>query len=415
MSKEHTEASLKLKAIQKIKESDSFSEQELFIQILEYLAKAEQEEKVIKSTTLAIDILGSNDHRDVSVQDVFIRNKVMNLRKKLNLYYLTEGKDEEHRISIPKGTYKLKITKVEVQTKDKDVLPQNEGKKNKVPLLLTIGVAFFFLSSILLLTILLYGHSSPSKTSLVSYFLDRKKPLNIVVGSRGFYKEYDLKMKRFRMIYDVDVELPTQEKKMNTMKTLNPKRKIASLENDFRHTDTPNLFFAAELHKEWGEAKSASVLKESFFYKNTSSIERNTVFISKLGSGDLFRFYRFFENTNCIFRKGILNTPKNIGHFKLNKNTEVSFKYDGLYNTPQYFLIKKVIAPNGYGVLFLLGSGDKPRDYILSRMYSEEFHQKIIQSFADPKELPNEFELLIEIKNNTQSTVIYNSSTASIE
>ena len=414
MSKEHTEASLKLKAIQKIKESDSFSEQELFIQILDYLAKAEQEDKIIKSTTLAIDILGNEDHRDVSVQDVFIRNKVMNLRKKLNLYYLTEGKEEEHRISIPKGTYKIKITSVEVQSKDKGIAQQNDSKKNKVNLLLTVGLAFFFLSSLFLLGMLLYGHSSPSKTSLVSFFLDRKKPLDIVVGSRGFYKEFDQKIRRFRLIYDVDVELPTQEKKMKALITMNPKRRIASMEDNFRHADIPNLFFAAELHKEWGESKSTSLLKESFFYKNTSTIEQNTVFISKVGSGDLYRFYTFFEKTNCIFKKGILNTPKFISHFALNEKTSISFTYDGLYNTPQYFLIKKVIAPNGHGVLFLLGSGDKPRDYVLSRMYNEVFQEKIIQSFSDPNKLPEEFELLIEIKNNTQATIIYNSSVSSM-
>ncbi len=396
----------KFDAIDRLKQSEKFSNQDLQIKILEYLAKAEEEGKNIKSTTLAIDLLGKSDGANTSVQDAFIRTKVMNLRKDLDLFYLTEGKEEEYKISIPKGAYRLLLSHRNKKNNTTAIPIQTTSKRPRS----------FFMISVLLVVIsmicLVFSYVITQKkgdklSSVVSLFLSKDSPLTIVVGSRGFYREYDTDLERYRFIFDSDVALPSQKSKFKKLEETHKERQIINIADKFRHVDMPNILLATELLKEWWQWGQESFIKESTAVDNAFKIKNNSLFISKMESGDLYDFTVYFEDSRCKFQTGDMNTPIYISHFIMPDSTPIHFYQQGKRNVSQYFLLKKVIAPNDKSILFLLVSNDFARDYVFSHLFDSNLQQDIIGLFEE--KIPDEFELLIKIKNKASHEVIYSS------
>ena len=112
----------KLEAIAALEASQSFPKQTIYFQILRYLVHKENEDVVIKSTTIAIDLLSSKDEKSKNLRDSYVRSKMYNLRKELELFYANEGKSYPVKISIPKGAYKVVFS-----------ASSNDEKENKSP------------------------------------------------------------------------------------------------------------------------------------------------------------------------------------------------------------------------------------------------------------------------------------------
>lgn len=81
------ERNKKLKIIEELKKSKTFPKNEMTFNILEYLVNEQAEGREVKSSSIAIDLLGLQG----SNQDAYIRNKLYYIRKELKLYYLSEG------------------------------------------------------------------------------------------------------------------------------------------------------------------------------------------------------------------------------------------------------------------------------------------------------------------------------------
>ena len=314
----------KFDAINRLKQSEKFSNQELQIKILEYLANADEEGRNIKSTTLAIDLLGRSDGANTSVQDAFIRTKVMNLRKDLDLFYLTEGKEEAYKISIPKGAYRLLLSP---QNKKNSVVKSinAKGKSKSIPPFFIVSILLVVVSILCLgVTYFMIQKKGDTQSSIVSLFLSKESPLTIVLGSRGFYREYDTELERYRFIFDSDVELPHQKSKLKRIEQAYQERKIITVEDNLRHIDIPNMLFATKLLKEWWQSGQESFIKESTTVNKAFELKNNTLFISKMNSGDLYDLTVYFDNSRCKFKRGDMNTPIYISHFMMPDSTALS-------------------------------------------------------------------------------------------
>jgi len=377
----------------------------LYLSILDYLIKAEQNKEEVKSTTMAIDLLSSNEKTSkTKVQDSLIRNKVSKLRKELDMFYLTEGKNETIQISIPKGEYRVSLidTNEKTNTTNNTVVIDNTKP-------LWFGIAALAIVIVALSLFLFFGNNTiVPQRSLISYMIDYHKPLDIIVGSRGFYSEYDPSLGRFRFIFDEDVDIPRNPFKLNLIKDKNPKRIVRDTEFIFRHADVNNLIFAAEIHREWGQLQQTSRILESTAVDQTSQISHNTVFISKMGSGDMYGLVDFFEKTRFKFANGYLHKPLKITHFVQDDGSLLAFEKEQIHDAPKYFLFKKVFTSSGHSVLFLLPSAADARKYVFEQFAKKDFIDDILNAIGGVKNA-KEFELLLEINKKSSYKIIYNS------
>ena len=92
------------KIIEKIIQSPTFQQSKRCQELLQYLAAASENNELIKEATIAAELFGKEVGFDPH-DDPTIRVYISNLRKRLDHYYLTEGKKDKIRVEIPKGQY----------------------------------------------------------------------------------------------------------------------------------------------------------------------------------------------------------------------------------------------------------------------------------------------------------------------
>ena len=404
----------KRKIIRGLEKSNFFSEKELFIKILYYLVDAEEQKITLKSATIAIDLLTPEDSGGSSnIQDSMIRGKIRELRKELDLYYLTEGKKEHYRIGITKSNYKVNV----IQQKQKSKIHTFLSFKNQK------NISYFLLFIILILSAALsyvlfspkYGGKEANKqqeTSFVSLFVNKEENLDIVVGDRAFYSEYDQELKRYRYIYDFDVTLPHANYKMKKLAAKYPERKVSSFFLFF-HSDIENMLFGSDLKLEWGLAGSKSRILQASKLP-AEGLKNNTVFISKTNSGDLHALSAYLIDSR--FKINVENIYEPIKGFQINEDSIIKLNYFGgeknLNAVTSYFFIKKLKTNNNKSLLFLLACKDTDRSYIYSKLYNADFKQEIIESFEG--DIPDNFVIALKINGNrklvSSHEIIYNSA-----
>jgi len=404
----------KIEVIEGLKKSKTFPKNELTFKILHYLVEEEEAQRRVKSSTMAVDLFGIQDGLNGTNQDSYIRSRLYSIRKELSLYYLSEGIDDEYILSIPKGEYKVKIVKQNAKAilsaKKKNVLK----KRTKHSLAFIGGLLFAsFLFFLLYHYVLKQEHT---ERSLVSLLMKENNKRDIIVGSRGFYYEYDSVLNRRRYIFDTDVELPFSSIKMNDLVAKHPERKIIS-NIPFYHADIENMFLAMELKQEW---HSHGVETEIMISNDLKTLKNDAVFISKTCSSELYDLSSYFtsskikhENTNI----DIGRPTGEINKIQLNDSTEYlltkrQWKNGVLVGYISHYLIKKVITTEGKSLLFLLAGSDGERKYINKLLFDKNFQKEVLDSFEG--EVPSEFELLIEtfgsVRLCNKHKVVYNST-----
>ncbi len=102
---------LQRKYLDKILASKEFEGSKIYRAYLSYLVEACSSGKDVKETTIAMDVFGKDSSFNPA-EDTIVRSHTYNLRKKLETYYLTEGKDDRYRLKIPKGHYEVTFVPV---------------------------------------------------------------------------------------------------------------------------------------------------------------------------------------------------------------------------------------------------------------------------------------------------------------
>jgi len=151
--------------------------------LLRYLVDATTQDRDLKETIIAMEIFD----RDATFhpgEDSVVRSSIYNLRKKLEIYYLDEGKNDTVRLRIPKGKYKVMI---------EDVKPGESGitstkrKFYHIPYLISL----LLLAGILVFVLVLFIQNQRKVSDLQvmdiqNYFwgdiIQSKNPLLLVAG-----------------------------------------------------------------------------------------------------------------------------------------------------------------------------------------------------------------------------------------
>jgi len=399
----------KTEAINFLESATTFPKLAIYFQIMRYIVAEEQAGNTVKSSTIAFDLSNKNDKTE-KINDAYIRSQVFRLRKELDLFYLKEGKDSEHQIFIPKGQYAIKLKTSTREVKKRLSRIRKSPKINwktstlvAIPSLLCVCM-FFYIVNI--------QQKTPKYSSFVSLFIGQKNDFDILLGDRYFYQEYDTTLQRKRLIFDTDVSLPHTRINFQKLAEDYPEREI-KLALNFTHTDTDNTVIAAQLSKELAQNQLDG---DILFSSELKTIKRNTVFISKTNSGDLYEMLTsYFFNSICDFSHSQIYKG-HITSFNL-KDTTISSKtssqiISGKRHVISYCLIKKVITTQNKTILFLLPSNDGARKYITKRLFDVDFQTELLQALGGS--VPQEFELLLKMNGlsymNAQAyKIIYSS------
>ncbi len=137
-------ASTKQRILDEILESEDFRQAQKYQDLLRYLVRAAISGETVKESTIAVECFSKDAAFDPAM-DSSVRASVSNLRKKLDHYYLTKGKDHDIRLTIPKGHYTVEFLHTHEPGGIKPTLARKRLPWLYVPLVLAVlaGLAFF--------------------------------------------------------------------------------------------------------------------------------------------------------------------------------------------------------------------------------------------------------------------------------
>jgi hypothetical protein len=95
--------------------SEQFAKSDTSRKLLSYLAQRSLRDEAPKETEIAFDVFGKDPSFNGAEHSI-VRVSVRTLRQKLAEYYAGSGNADEFRFDIPKGGYRLTVTRVETAT-----------------------------------------------------------------------------------------------------------------------------------------------------------------------------------------------------------------------------------------------------------------------------------------------------------
>ena len=182
----------------KILQSSEFQNSTKYQKLLEYLVNSTLEGKVPKEITISIELFGV-EMKDDTVGETNTRVYIHNVRKKLDSYYINEGKNDKIQFKIPKGRYKVEF----VKRKD----PRRLFER-KIIIILASIIALLILVDIYVLRFNLKPSFNEVNGKYSSWiwkdFIDKDIPLAVIIGDYYLLKDVTFS-DRSRFIRDVRI------------------------------------------------------------------------------------------------------------------------------------------------------------------------------------------------------------------
>jgi len=383
----------KLKSVEVLENSEVFRKHPNLIELLKYLIEQEEKGIKLKSVTIAIDLLSDSKSGRSSDKDTVIRTRLFNLRKKMQLFYLTEGKDETQRLSIPKGAYNVKLSKQEVK--------KSKLQFSKSQWLIAALSFLLLISFITIVALLSTNRGEIQKTTKANVFKDiednffiqsflnsEQKKINVAVGYRDFYYEYDLRLKRHRFILDSDCSIPSTKFLFENLRSRLADRKVELA--GFGHVDPVNVFLGLKLQNTFLQGNIES---EYYLANEVPEVEKNYIFIGDLGAGDMEQMLSPFSYHNGKSEISVsLVEDLRIVTIVQGKDT-TSYPWDRARYNSYYYIRKSKIEDKHY--LFLFSGGIMSRGYMTKHLFTAAVSEELKARFNG--KIPDSYEIFIAV------------------
>jgi len=205
----------------RILESNTFRERELYQKLLVYLYDAYLKGIIPKEISIAQDIFGKGKDFNAA-EDTTVRVHMHNLRNKLEQYYHEEGLKDEIKLSIPKGHYKIEFSKDISYSRIKEL------NKNNIILFLSLSLLLISIFYIILDKFIIapkYQFATPvdPDNTMWKQFFNNNYPNSLVVGDFLVFHEFNTDLNRARRIQDYQINTLDE---LNTYIQSNPDKDI---------------------------------------------------------------------------------------------------------------------------------------------------------------------------------------------
>lgn len=348
------------KYLQKILVSSEFKNAVKYQKLLEYLVNSSLNGIVPKEVTIAYDVYNIEFDNSASGESN-IRVYVHSLRKKLDLYYANEGKDDKIQLVITKGAYKVEFI-------EKKSVSAQTPKRN--PLIITIIIALLIGNLVLLF---LYLKDRPKNSSYSNYvwkdFLHSELPILVVIGDYYLVKDNSIQnhiryTRDSRINSDVDFneflkEFPQFENKSyktkhtllgkyapfclieltNILKSTNKSFEII-LASDFQWSNIQNYNIIYI-----GSFKSLGIMNELLKKSNFEfKVLPNELKFHQLNPDSVFYYYSFDSDIDHAYESDYSVVTKIPGTDNSNILFFLSTRDIGLIATVRYFTNEKSLV-----------------------------------------------------------------------
>jgi len=284
------------KCLEKILNSAEFCNSSIYINYLTYLVEATSKGKTLKETIIAMEVFG-RDANFNPAEDTIVRSHTYTLRKKLERYYLTEGKDDTYRLRVPKGHYEVAISKA----KEKNLTTENIKH-----VLIKGRYKILIISPLLLLLIFMWYKTETLQRRLNKYqIIDPRNfiwkeimhsdlPVLVVPGDHFIFNFYSQEFKRELGVRDMFINFPED---FDSLRAKYPDKHL---------TQSPEPYFP--YHSIWSLPPILSILysyNQKVIMRKSSSIspqmldEYNVVFLGSIKT--LFALRHLLARTSFEF------------------------------------------------------------------------------------------------------------------
>lgn len=233
----------------RILESSQFKGSELYQNLLTYLFEAYQNDYKPKEISIAHEVFKKGADFN-SAENPLVRVHMHKLRNKLKLYYQSDGREDEFQLTIPKGHYRITITKRKaIETKS---ILSNHRLVLAALIFLAISTLYLSIDKFYFQDSSYHDDGLPNNNLLWGHFFDNGMQNSIVIGDFLIFHEFDDALGRVRRIQDYEIN--TEDELERFIQT-NPKRNIAEFplgeiphNSLFNIVDLQKVFLAYE-HK----------------------------------------------------------------------------------------------------------------------------------------------------------------------
>lgn len=379
--------------VERIIASKSFGRSETYANLLRYLVEHTLSGDIPKDTTIGQHLFGSSAKENYDSAKV--RVYIYNLRKKLEKYFEGEGSEEDYSLVIPKGGYKVELSKK---------ISRNNDKLSKRPKPFAIIV---FLIAVLTTTYFFLFHDKSthsesfdlvSKSEIWSDIMGNEKPILIVIGDLIVYQEQNTQSGWSRTIRDPEInsiqQLETYKKSVpDTLSIINDLEYTLITRNSISWIETlTKLFFSQQ---------------RSFNTRGISNVQardlhdHNIIFIGMQKTAGLFNNY---------FRSSQFSFPENDIYVYNDRKYSQSGKATS-YHT-DYGFVAKFPGPNNNTIFMFGGLWDTGVSQSLKN-FTDSVFLKNIESEMRQKfdHIPDHFEVFFEVNGidytELNSKIIY--------
>lgn len=218
-------ADIQKECIEKIFNSKEFSGSATYKSYLRYLTDAAAAGKELKESTIAIEFFGK-DASFNPAEDTIVRSHTYKLRKKLEIYYLKEGREDKCRLRIPKGHYEVKFVHLSENKLTFNNLSEYL-KQHKIQLLILVlliaAIAYLWAQNLRLGGNLAKYQIVDERDPIWRDYLQSDLPILIAVGDHFFFTEYGTGYENLLAIRDGNINSIEELRDFNAR---HPDRKI---------------------------------------------------------------------------------------------------------------------------------------------------------------------------------------------
>lgn len=307
--------------INSIKKSKTFSKAPTSQALLQYLFEATQKGTDLKEGLVELEFFKQPKNSDKN--NARVRVNIYNLRKKLDKFYLEEGKNEAYKVVIDKGQYEVRFERKKTET----------SLLGKIRISIVLPYILLFISALVFLILLL----PPKKPLIWESFLSKKNTTTLYIGDNfgflgktitgqfGWIRNYDINtIKEFYQFRDRHPEIKSDVKPATyTYTTGMAVLSTQKLQNLFqRHKRDFNIRFSTKT--------SISEI-----------IEGNAIYVGPIKNNN--PFINFFNTENPYFK--INGDHLSFFNHPTKKDTTFNLFTRGIAS--EYAIVSKIPGPGG--------------------------------------------------------------------
>lgn len=387
-------------ALEKLLNSEQFASSDFDKNFLKYLATKSLEGKTPKETTIAIELFNKDASFDPS-SDSIVRTHMHSLRKKLHVYYLTEGQYDPIRIEIPKGKYKIEFAGNKTNKNTPSSSQRPVVWATLISFVICAAVFIFLYLSGSLPTVISHETQSNYSGSMWDDLFASDLPTQIVLGDYFIFVEENYGNDGHHRIRSGSIN-STEELMQYYEKYPQYRERFLNITQTYIDLSVVEAGFA--VFRFFDDSRH---LKQSFASRlSADEVEhQNIIFVGPLETMRVLRYYAQTQNSRIVWQADegqvLIQHSKNIKNYE---KLSIDFDEDHSYYK-NYGIVIKAPGPNQNTLFFIAVFSPRALTTLATILINGTFEADALTKLADEyDELPRYFEALLEF--NTVNDIV---------